>query len=137
MVGQPQGMLLNLFGEQLRHAFGHMAYHVGSSLSLKDGWRDVDVRIMLPDDEWDAFFLGNPENPHYSPRWRTLSIVWSTYGRHVTGLPIDFQLQQHTHANKEYDKPGRHRSALFVADGDDLRELTPGLFRKIDPKETT
>ena len=124
-VGQPQGMLLNQFGEYVRHAFGHMAYHVGSSLANKDGWRDVDVRVLLPDDEWDAFMLGRPENPHTSPRWRALCIAWSTFGRHITGLPIDFQLQQRTHANAEY--PHR-RSALFVADEESLRELLPGLF---------
>lgn len=129
-VGQPQGMLLNLFGELLRHAFGHVAYHVGSSVGPKTtGWRDVDVRLMLSDDEWDAFMLGRPENPHTSPRWRTLCIVWSDFGRRMTGLPIDFQLQQLTYANAEYSREkGCHRSALFVADEESLREFTPGLF---------
>lgn len=127
-VGQPQGMLLNLFGEQLRHAFGHVAYHVGSSLRQKDGWRDVDVRVMLDDAEWDAFQLGRPENPHHSPRWRTLCIVWSAYGRQMTGLPIDFQLQQRTHANANYAKPDHQRSALFVADDESLRDFAPGLL---------
>lgn len=132
-VGQPQGMLLNRFGEDLRAAFGHMAYHVGSSLRQKDGWRDVDVRLLLPDDEWTAFQLGDPANPHHSPRWRTLCIVWSTYGRQLTGLPIDFQIQQRTHANATYRwdaDPPCHRSALVVVDAEDLRELTPGLFKR-------
>lgn len=123
-VGQPQGMLLNLFGEQLRHAFGHVAYHVGSSLDLKNGWRDVDVRLMLPDEEWVSFMLGDPANPHTSPRWRTLCIVWSSHGRAVTGLPIDFQLQQRTQANAEYPpEKGCSRSALIVADDEALREF--------------
>ncbi len=133
-VGQPQGMLLNQFGEQLRHAFGHVAYHVGSSLRLKDGWRDVDVRLMLDDDEWAALQLGNPDNPHHSPRWRTLCIVWSSHGRQITGLPIDFQLQQVTHANATY-KPseGNLRSALVISDADDdafRHDYTPGLFKR-------
>src|ERR1051326_2988658 len=136
-VGQPQGMLLNLFGEQLRFAFGHMAYHVGSSVRQKDGWRDVDVRLMLEDAEWDAFLLGPPENPHRSPRWRTLCIVWSTYGRQMTGLPIDFQLQQRTHANANYGKAEHPRSALFVADDESLREFMPGLFRTPTTSEET
>lgn len=129
-VGQPQGMLLNRFGEELRHAFGHVAYQVGSSLGPKtQGWRDVDVRLMLPDDEWEAFQLGRPDNPHDSARWRTLCIVWSERGRNLTGLPIDFQLQQLTHANENYSRgQGCRRSALIVADDETSREYTPGLF---------
>ena len=68
-VGMPHTLLLQEFGEHVLRAFGHCCYHVGSSLTQKDGWRDVDVR-----------------------------------------LPIDFQIQQQTHANATEN--GR-RSALF------------------------
>lgn len=119
-IGQPQGMLLNEFGERLRAAFGEVAYHVGSSLAAMGAkgpaiWRDVDVRVMLDDDAWEKMGLGNPENPHGNPKWRALCIVFSDYGRHLTGLPIDFQLQQRTHANKKYShENGCRRSALIV-----------------------
>jgi len=118
-VGQPQGMLLNEFGERLRDAFGEVAYHVGSSLNDKTvKWRDVDVRLMLDDEEWDRMKLGDPSNPHQNPKWRALCIVFSEYGRHLTGLPIDFQLQQRSHANAEFchEKKGEmaNRSALIV-----------------------
>lgn len=69
-VGQPQGMLLNQFGEILRDAFGEVPYHVGSSMTpgtKTASWRDVDVRLMLPDDVWAAMGLGRPENPHTNP----------------------------------------------------------------------
>jgi hypothetical protein len=117
-VGQPQGMLLNEFGERLRDAFGEVAYHVGSSLGDKtSGWRDVDVRLMLDDDVWQKMELGKPDNPHGNRKWRALCIVFSDYGRHLTGLPIDFQLQQRTHANAEYGRArGCNRSALIVVD---------------------
>lgn len=116
-VGQPHGILLNQFGEYVRHAFGEMAYHVGSSLEKKDGWRDVDVRVLLPDEEWDRLKLGNPENPHGNRRWVALTLAWSAFGRQLTGLPIDFQLQQRTHANNtRYSRADNHRrSALFTA----------------------
>lgn len=123
-IGQPQGMLLNEFGERCRAAFGHVAYHVGSSLEAmgKKGphtWRDVDVRLMLPDEEWDRMGLGNPDNPHNNAKWRTLCIVFSDYGRRTTGLPIDFQLQQTSHANQNYSrKQGCQRSALIVVDSE-------------------
>ena len=118
-IGQPQGMLLNEFGERCRAAFGEVAYLVGSALaSMRDKtiiWRDVDVRLMLDDSEWEKMQLGDPANPHGNPKWRAFCIVFSDYGRHLTGLPIDFQLQQRTHANTEYSHAkGCARSALVV-----------------------
>ena len=116
-VGQPQGMLLNEFGERLRDAFGEVAYHVGSSLTTEKTthWRDVDVRLMLDDDAWEKMQLGDPANPHGNAKWRAFCIVFSDYGRHLTGLPIDFQLQQRTHANANYSvEKGGRRSALIV-----------------------
>jgi len=118
-IGQPQGMLLNIFGETLRAAFGEVAYHVGSSLTTEKTthWRDVDVRLMLDDDVWEQMQLGNPANPHGNAKWRAFCIVFSDYGRRVTGLPIDFQLQQRTHANDKYStEKGGRRSALIVVD---------------------
>ena len=53
-VGMPQDILLHEFGSQAFFAFGHMPYHVGSSLNNKRDWRDVDVRLILPDDEYAA-----------------------------------------------------------------------------------
>ena len=116
-IGQPQGMLLNEFGERLRDAFGEVAYHVGSSLTTEKTthWRDVDVRLMLDDAEWAIMGLGDPANPHTNRKWRALCIVFSDYGRRMTGLPIDFQLQQRTYANANYGREkGCDRSALLV-----------------------
>ena len=116
-VGMPQGLLLKQFGEYLRAAFGQMAYHVGSSVREKTLWRDVDVRVMLPDEEWEAMQLGKPENPHGNAKWRAITLAWSAFGKTLTGLPIDFQLQQRTHANTEYThEKGGIRSALFQID---------------------
>lgn len=111
-VGMPYGLLLQEFGEHLRRAFGHMAYHVGSSLREKHGWRDVDVRLIVPDDDYAAMGLGNPERPHDSERWVSLVLAWSCFGRHLTGLPIDFQIQQQSYANNHASNQGP-RSALF------------------------
>lgn len=111
-VGMPQALLLQQFGDHIRAAFGHMGYHVGSSLEKKDGWRDVDVRVLIPDDEWAALKLGAPDREHFNARWRAITLAWSAFGRTLTGLPIDFQLQQLSHANSKY--PNK-RSALFTA----------------------
>lgn len=109
-VGMPHGLRLQQFGDDVRAAFGHVAYHVGSSLDEKAGWRDVDVRLLLPDEEWEAQQLGDPANPHGNAKWRAITLAWSAYGHALTGLPIDFQIQQRSHANATYKG---HRSALF------------------------
>lgn len=127
-IGQPQGMLLNEFGMRLWDAFGEVAYHVGSSLAAMGekgpaAWRDVDVRLLLDDAEWEKMGLGDPANPHGNRKWRALCIVFSDYGRHLTGLPIDFQLQQRTHANENYSvEKGGRRSALIVVNHEEGRQ---------------
>lgn len=104
-VGQPQQMLLNQFGDIVSGAFGtHDVYHVGSSMGEnKKDWRDVDIRVMLDDDAWEKLFGDlEPANCHRSKKWEMLCIVFSHYGRHLTGLPIDFQIQRTKEANEEY-----------------------------------
>lgn len=112
-VGMPANLLLHEFGSQVWHAFGHPPYHVGSSLTLKSGWRDVDVRLILPDDEYESLGLGKPNMPSHNGKWVALCLAFSALGKQMTGLPIDFQIQQQTRANEEY--PREHpRSALGV-----------------------
>jgi hypothetical protein len=109
-VGMPHGIRLQEFGEHVWRAFGHIPYHVGSSLREKDGWRDVDVRLMLPDDEYERMGLGDPTRPQDSQRWVSIILAWSAFGQQLTGLPIDFQIQQQSYANAEFKSA---RSALF------------------------
>jgi len=113
-VGMPYSLLLQEFGEHVRRAFGgHMAYHVGSSLREKSGWRDVDVRLILPDEDYAQMGLGDPERGPENKRWVSLVLAWSCFGKHLTGLPIDFQIQQRSYANNNDANKG-NRSALFV-----------------------
>jgi hypothetical protein len=110
-VGRQQGWLLRLFGAHVSQAFGHTPYQVGSSLTEKRGWRDVDVRLILPDDEYEGFF-GDPFTPdHRAPRLHMWDLAWTTLGRDLTKLPIDFQFQQQTLANEQFDGV---RSALLI-----------------------
>lgn len=120
-VGMPQALLLQQFGELIRRAFDEIPYHVGSSLRKKSGWRDVDVRLILPDEKYEAMGFGNPRHPHRNERWRAFVMAFSALGKEMTGLPIDFQIQQQTQANEEfgsgklgiYDSRKNWRSALF------------------------
>ncbi len=111
-VGMPGSLLLQEFGSLVWDAFGDTPYHVGSSVLNKTDWRDVDVRMILPDEEWDRMGLGDPRQCHLNPKWRALCMVFSAYGRQMTGLPIDFQLQRQTEANEEF--AGGVRSAIGI-----------------------
>lgn len=108
-VGMPAAIRLEVFGRRVTEAFGHPPYQVGSSLFGRE-WRDVDVRLMLPDAEFDALFPDHREQPpHQDPKWALLCDAISELGRAQTGLPIDFQIQRVSDANAEHEGP---RSAL-------------------------
>ena len=112
-VGMPQSLNLHRFGAYLNAMFGKHTYHVGSSLEKKDGWRDVDVRVILDDDVWDAMELGDPRNPHNNAKWVAYCLALSSFGKDLTGLPIDCQLQRQTEANEEFGREkGTSRSFL-------------------------
>lgn len=103
----PQGIWLNKFGIIIRDYFGHVPYHVGSSLKSKD-WRDVDVRLILPDGEFEARF-GQIQN-YNNPKLAAITLAFCALGKEMTGLPIDFQIQPQSHANEKYPS---WRSALL------------------------
>lgn len=107
-VGMPAALYLDEFGSHVWSAFGHTPYLVGSALTQKHGWRDVDVRLILPDDEYAVLF-GDPKQTHRNPKWVAMVLAFSALGRQMTGLPIDFQIQQQSKANADFDAP---RSAI-------------------------
>lgn len=79
-------------------AFVGATYIVGSALT-KPTPRDLDVRTMLDDEEFDRIFGGHPK------LWE---LVCSSIGERLaaaTGLPIDYQIQRTTEANAKYDGP--------------------------------
>lgn len=109
-VGMPAALKLQEFGAHVAAVFGSEPYHVGSSVESKTGWRDVDVRMILTDEEWIAWGFGHPDYvEHRDPKWIALCLAFSALGRDMTGLPIDFQIQQQTRANKQHKGP---RNAL-------------------------
>jgi hypothetical protein len=104
----PAGIWLNKFGVIVEDYFGHTAYHVGSSLTSKD-WRDVDVRLILPDDEFVDRF-GEHASAETNPKLAAITLAFSALGSQMTGLPIDFQIQSQSRANEKYPDM---RSALI------------------------
>lgn len=109
-VGMPADLYLEDFGYQIWAAFGETPYHVGSSLMNKQ-WRDVDVRLILSDEQYERMGLGDPKYPHNNRKWVSLVMAYSALGKSMTGLPIDFQIQQQSYANEKF--PGT-RSALGI-----------------------
>ena len=67
-VGMPETLLLDEFGNQVWSVFGYPPYLVGSANNpnSKGKWRDVDVRLILDDKEWQAWGFGDPKNPSMS-----------------------------------------------------------------------
>lgn len=130
-VGQPDSYLLKLFGMEVRQAFGQTAYQVGSSLTQKRGWRDVDVRLILDDDEYTAYFGDPLTKDHNGLRLMSWNLAWSMLGRHMTRLPIDFQFQSLTLANEEF---GGVRSALIIVSSDLRPAPAPALPGHAKPR---
>lgn len=107
-VGMPHHLFLNEFGSKIWDTFGVPPYHVGSSLDNKT-WRDVDVRLILSDEEYEEMGFGKPDECLDNPKWISLCMAFSALGEKMTGLPIDFQIQQQSDANLKYKG---HRSSI-------------------------
>ncbi len=115
-VGMPIALLLDEFGSQVWAAFGQPPYLVGSALRSKK-WRDVDVRLIIDDEEYASMQLGDPRGDHQNAKWVALCLAFSALGKQITGLPIDFQIQQRSFANRQYDISKHPRSALGLIAG--------------------
>lgn len=107
-VGMPATLYLEEFGSKIWSAFGEPPYLVGSAVNNKT-WRDVDVRLILEDSLYEEMGFGDPKNPFENEKWVSMCMAFSALGEKMTGLPIDFQIQQQTDANLKYKG---HRSAI-------------------------
>lgn len=105
-IGAPAVFALEQACRHINEAFGegYGCYVVGSCLERPD-WRDVDVRLILSDEEFkkifpDAYLDSRWE---FDARWLLLTVSISNWLSKVTGLPVDFQFQAQTHANKAHE----------------------------------
>lgn len=100
---------------QVTEALGHHPYLVGSAITYPH-WRDVDIRSIIPDDEFDALFGGREQI------WGLFSFAVSGLLSAMTGLPVDYQVQRMTQANTNYPDGERHalgfRAHTFAGAGD-------------------
>ncbi len=79
----------------LTQAFKHTPFLVGSMLT-NSNFRDVDIRLILPDNEHDAY----PFNV-----LTLMGFLVSERLTNLTGLNVDFQFQRMTDANEKHLGP--------------------------------
>ena len=89
--------------------FGWGTFHVGSSLTRPD-WHDVDLRCILPDEEYDRMF--GEEDEYQVARLAFLNVAISEWLANRSGLPIDFQFQRATQANEAHPQESCPRNGV-------------------------
>lgn len=111
-IGAPACFALEQACQHVNAALGgYGCYVVGSALERQD-WRDVDVRYILSDEEFDRLFPDAAGRCwEHDPRWLLLTVSISAWLSKQTGLPIDFQIQPQTHANERHKGP---RNAIGI-----------------------
>ena len=112
-IGAPACFALETACRQINEAFGdYGCYVVGSALDRPD-WRDVDVRFIMSDEQFDAEFPHAGQCWEQDAKWLLLTVAISERLSKVTGLPIDFQIQPQTHANERH-KGKRNAVGLLI-----------------------
>lgn len=112
-IPAPHFYNLNQACALINRAFDGTCYLVGSSLTKRD-YRDVDVRLILDDAEYDRIFRA-PDAGWLSAYWSLLCTSISLWLRQQADLPVDFQIQRMTQANENHslkEGTGTRRSAL-------------------------
>lgn len=91
-VGSPGYFLLNQACLAVNAAFDTTCFLVGTAVSYRS-WRDVDVRAIVPDEQYERLFAGITGQPRIHPLWSLLCSSTSLWLGQATGLPVDFQVQ--------------------------------------------
>jgi hypothetical protein len=112
---------LELACQPIWRAFG-ATYLVGTA-QTGGKYRDVDVRTILRDEDFDRRFgFGTEGKTDGEAFW---ALVCSAVGQMLqeqTGLPIDYQVQRMTEANERYSgqprNPVGHANRVYAGGGD-------------------
>lgn len=108
---------LDAAAREVRRAFGGVGVFVVGSCTERPDYRDVDVRLMLHDDDFETLFPVDAETL-FRPRFQILCLAMSAWFRHLTGLPIDFQFQKMSIANDRHKGKRRVPIGLNAFIGD-------------------
>lgn len=114
-IGAPQFFYLDQAVRIVNDAFdfGFGCFLVGSSLRKRE-FRDVDVRCIVPDEDFERLFPGAGTATWRHPTWSLVCSSIALYLSERSGLPVDFQIQSMTEANREYPPPEHPRCALGI-----------------------
>lgn len=107
---------LNQACRLINEAFGdkYGCYLVGSCLHRRD-YRDVDVRFIMDDAEFERLFPRAADTPYLNPLWSLMCTSFSLFLQKHSDLPVDFQIQQQTVANTQCSqKAGHERHPLGI-----------------------
>lgn len=86
---------------------GYGCYLVGSCTRTRD-YRDVDVRMILSDREFEKLFPNSIGRPDLNPLWSLMCSSISLFLQTHSGLPVDFQIQAQITANAEFPRANGH-----------------------------
>lgn len=121
-VGPPAIFKLEQCCWQLNQAWSHLdsfgCFLVGSCLERPD-FRDVDVRMILKDDVFqrefpDVYSIDSAVWEH-DPKWLIMTVSIAGWLREQTGLPIDFQFQPQSFANKWHNNERHSIGMRYVS----------------------
>jgi hypothetical protein len=114
-LGAPEFYNLNAACLLVTEAFRGISFgtfHVGSSITRRD-YRDVDVRCIMRDDEFERMFAAK-RGGWSNALWSLMCVAISAWLKERTGLPIDFQIQSQTEANGDYPNGERNALGLYI-----------------------
>lgn len=98
----------------IREAFPDYGPVLVGSVNHRADFRDVDVRVILVDDEFDRIFgegtADDHGEAHRDSRWALICSALSEWVSSLSALPVDFQIQRMTEANTAY--AGQFRNPL-------------------------
>lgn len=80
-------------------------YLVGSCLARRD-FRDVDVRMIMKDGDYDRLFPGAADRPDLNAYWSLTCVTLAEWLTNQSGLPVDFQIQRASVANEQFPTHG-------------------------------
>ena len=89
---------LDLASICVREVFDATPYLVGSALITPE-YRDVDIRVILSDHRYRAWFETRTDHPARDPLCHLVQVAITEHYVKATGLRIDFQVQSMSHAN--------------------------------------
>lgn len=89
---------------QVRARFGFPVYLVGSVLGGNEWPRDIDVRVVMPDDHFEARF-GDQNTERGKWRWAQEMGKLNWWAAHYGHLPVDFQVMRKSEARHYRNRP--------------------------------